>query len=84
MHFETSLDDLDSAGLEFTPFLWHVLLDYATVTPKGEMVFEFRDGTRISEAIEMAIIVSGVRYMILVWQENTRVRFFSAKVYLGH
>lgn len=38
-HFEASLGDLDSASLEFTPFLWHVLHDHATVTPKGVMVF---------------------------------------------
>ena len=42
-HFEASLDTLDPTSIEFIPFHWHILLDYATVTPGR------RDGFRVEK-----------------------------------
>ncbi|AWA43948.1 recombinase family protein [Trueperella pyogenes] len=43
-HYKTKIEKLDPAELEFTPYLWHTLVDHATVNEHGVIAFAFRDG----------------------------------------
>lgn len=42
-YYKTEIAKLDSAHLEFTPYLFHTLIDYATAQTDGTIEFAFRD-----------------------------------------
>lgn len=44
-HYKTSVAELDPHHVEFTPYLWHTLIDHAEVAADGEIIFTFRDGS---------------------------------------
>ncbi|EFL94027.1 recombinase family protein [Mobiluncus curtisii] len=44
-HYREELDKLDIDHIEFTPYLWHTLLDHAEMGTAGAIMFTFRDGT---------------------------------------
>ena len=33
--------------VEFTPYMWHTLVDYAEVSTDGTITFTFKDGSRV-------------------------------------
>lgn len=44
-YYKEQLATLDPASIEFTPYLWHTLVDHAEVGTDGTITFTFRDGT---------------------------------------
>ena len=44
-YYKTEVAKLDRAHLEFTPYLFHTLIDHATVQTDGTIEFTFRDGS---------------------------------------
>ena len=53
-YYKTEVAILDWAHLEFTPYLFHTLIDHATAKTDGTIEFTFRDGTKA--AIWMTLI----------------------------
>lgn len=43
-HYKSKIEKLDPAELEFTPYLWHTIVDHATVNEHGVIAIAFRDG----------------------------------------
>jgi lambdaSa04 family prophage resolvase len=43
-HYREELDKLDIDHIEFTPYLWHTLVDHAEIGTDGTITFTFRDG----------------------------------------
>lgn len=43
-YYKTEVAKLDWAQLEFTPYLFHTLIDHATAKTDGKIEFTFRDG----------------------------------------
>ena len=43
-HYREELDKLDIDHIEFTPYLWHTLIDHAEVSVDTTITFTFRDG----------------------------------------
>lgn len=50
-HYQEELDELDIDHIEFTPYLWHTLVDHAKISVDGTITFTFRDGS--SQAISL-------------------------------
>ena len=50
-HYREELDKLDADHIEFTPSLWHTLVDHAEIGTDGTITFTFRDGR--SQAISL-------------------------------
>ena len=50
-YYKEQLATLDPASIEFTPYLWHALVDHAEVSVDGTITFTFRDER--SEAISL-------------------------------
>ena len=50
-YYKEQLATLDPASIEFTPYLWHTLVDHAEVSVDGTITFMFRDGR--SQAISL-------------------------------
>lgn len=50
-YYKEQLATLDPASIEFTPYLWHTLVDHAEVSVDGTITFTFRDGR--SQAISL-------------------------------
>ncbi|MHD0575535.1 recombinase family protein [Corynebacterium diphtheriae] len=50
-YYKEQLATLDPASIEFTPYLWHTLVDHAEVGTDGTITFTFRDGR--SQAISL-------------------------------
>lgn len=50
-YYKEQLAALDLASIEFTPYLWHTLVDHAEVGTDGTIMFTFRDGR--SQAISL-------------------------------
>ena len=44
-YYKEQFATLDPASIEFTPYLWHTLVDHADVGAYGIITFAFRDGT---------------------------------------
>ncbi|MBS6274776.1 MAG: hypothetical protein KH423_00950 [Actinomycetaceae bacterium] len=44
-YYKTEVANLDEAHLEFTPYLFHTLIDHATAKTDGTIEFTFRDGS---------------------------------------
>ena len=45
-YYKTEVAKLEWARLEFTPYLFHTLIDHATAKTNGTIEFTFRDGTK--------------------------------------
>lgn len=50
-YYKEQLATLDPASIEFTPYLWHTLVDHAEVNVDATITFTFRDGR--SQAISL-------------------------------
>lgn len=50
-YYKEQLATLDPASIEFTPYLWHALVDHAEVNVDATITFTFRDGR--SQAISL-------------------------------
>ncbi|WP_190870460.1 hypothetical protein [Dermabacter vaginalis] len=50
-HYQEELDKLDIDHIEFTPYLWHTLVDHAEISVESTITFTFRDGR--SQAITL-------------------------------
>lgn len=50
-YYKEQLATLDSVSIEFTPYLWHTLLDHAEVGTDGAIMFTFRDGSSRQQLI---------------------------------
>lgn len=47
-HYLEELDKLDTNHIEFTPYLWHTLVDHAEISIDATITFTFRDGSSVS------------------------------------
>lgn len=47
-NYREELDKLNVDHIEFTPYLWHSLVDHAEVGKDGTLTFTFRDGSQFS------------------------------------
>lgn len=45
-YYKKQLATLDPASIEFTPYLWHTLVDHAEVGTDDTITFTFRDGAK--------------------------------------
>ncbi|OFK29404.1 hypothetical protein HMPREF2822_03835 [Corynebacterium sp. HMSC062E11] len=43
-YYKEQLATFDPVSIEFTPYLWHTLIDHAEVDTDGAIMFMFRDG----------------------------------------
>lgn len=50
-HYRKELDKLDIDHIEFTPYLWHILVDHAEVSVDTTIIFTFRDGSSRQQMI---------------------------------
>lgn len=50
-YYKEQLTTLDPASIEFTPYLWHTLVDHAEVGTDGTIMFTFRDGSSCQQPI---------------------------------
>ena len=50
-HYQEQLATLDPASIEFTPYLWHTLIDHTEITIDGTITFTFRDGSSRQQPI---------------------------------
>lgn len=50
-HYREELDKLDADHIEFTPYLWHTLVDHAEVSVDATIIFTFRDGSSRQQMI---------------------------------
>lgn len=50
-YYKEQLATLDLASIEFTPYLWHTLVDHADITTDGTITFTFRDGSSRQQLI---------------------------------
>jgi len=61
-HYREELDKLDIDHIEFTPYLWHTLVDHAEIGTDGTITFTFRDG----RAQEISLDVDRVKSLDLL------------------
>lgn len=47
-HYKEKVAALNSANIEFTPYVWHILIDHAEVDKDGTPPFTFRDASQVS------------------------------------
>ena len=50
-YYKEQLAILDPASIEFTPYLWHTLVDHAEVGTDDTITFTFRDGAKQTQHI---------------------------------
>ena len=50
-YYKEQLASLDPASIEFTPYLWHTLVDYAEVGTDDTITFTFCDGAKQTQHI---------------------------------
>ena len=50
-YYKEQLAILDPASIEFTPYLWHILVDHAEVGTDDTITFTFRDGAKQTQHI---------------------------------
>lgn len=46
-NYREELDELDVDHIEFTPYLWHTLVDHDEVSVDATITFTFRDGSSV-------------------------------------
>lgn len=49
--YKEQVATLDPASIEFTPYLWHTLVDHADIATDGTISFTFRDGAKQTQPI---------------------------------
>ena len=50
-YYTEQLATLDSVSIEFTPYLWHTLVDHAEVGTDDTITFTFRDGAKQTQHV---------------------------------